>query len=158
MGEVVFLLLLGGTLGYLYTLTGSFPVSIVDKSGGAALFPVMVIGFILFCITIRIGMILFAAKREDFTIKELFQGNRLFFMAALCCYVILIPLIGYLLATLLFLAVTINGFVMKTRKEKGSSKEVLLRNLIIVAFVILITLFFTRVLGALLPTGFLGLG
>lgn len=153
MGELAFLgiLIVGGC--YLFSLTYGFAVSPFDKSGGAALFPRIVIGILLVFALARVIQLLMKKKKEKFVFSELFKGYRLFFFGSFVIYVLLLEFIGYIFASLLFLGITVNMFYRHVVGDFGPVKSIVIRNVAIVAFIILMDYFFASVLGIFLPNG-----
>lgn len=154
IGELIFLTVLEISAGFFLSRSDNFAVSIMDKSGGAGLFPTLILKFLMAVIGIRIVLILAIPenRKEDFVFLELFQGNRFFLLTMIIGYAVVVDLAGYLLSSTIFLLVTVNYFFYKVNGSFGSRKIILIRNVIIIAFAILLFLFFTRVLGAVLPT------
>ena len=157
MGEIIFLvMLLVGSL-YLFSLTGDFPISILDKSGGAALFPRIVMIFLMIVLAVRILSLFRARNREAFVFTEIFKGTRGIYFGALVLYVLLMPFLGYIIATFTFVAGLMNTFYYSVHKELGEPKAIAIRNGLVVVLVICVNFFFKEVLGVFLPVGFLGI-
>ncbi len=157
MGEIIFLAILGLFLGYLFLTTSSFPISVMDNSGGAAFFPRIVLGFLIALIIIRIISILFTREKSKFIIKEMFQGIRLFFVISLILYATILPIIGYIISTTLFLIVVVNVFYYKANETLGTTKTIIIRNVLLLTFVLSLNIFFTEILGVVLPVGIFGI-
>jgi len=155
VGEIIFLGILFLACSYLFSLTFSFQTSVLDKSGGAALFPQIVIIFLLIFLALRIILILRTKEKKPFVFLELFQGMRLFFFTALVLYIIAIKPVGYVISTIIYLLIVINVFYYSTRGNWGNPKSILIRNTCIFAFVFLMNTFFASMLKVLLPQGFL---
>ena len=141
MGELVFLALLLAVCTLFYGMSFDFKTSILDTSGGAALWPRIVIIFLVMIII------------KQFVFKELFQGSRLFFLLSLFGYVILFRYAGYLISTMLFLLITMNIFYKITRDNFGSMRSIIVRNGVAVAFVFGCNFFFAEVVHIALPQG-----
>lgn len=155
MGEIVFSGLLFLLSGYLFYLTFDFPVNILERSGGAGLFPRIVIAFLMIFLFIRIVQILCQKEKKPFVFTEMFKGTRLFYLITLTAYVALLKVLGYFICTTLFLAVMINVLYRQVQGDWGSVKIIAIRNLLIVVFAILMNLFFAKILHVLLPVGVL---
>lgn len=153
MGEIIFLGLLAVVCVVCFAMSLSFPISVMDKSGGPAFFPQVVIVFILVFLVIRLIMVLREKEKLHFVFAELFCGIRLFFFVAIVLYVVLIQSLGYVLCTLVFLLTAINVFYYKTKGGLGNIKSVVIRNLSIFVFVFGMNAFFSQVLKVILPTG-----
>lgn len=154
IGELIFLTLLEISAGYFLSMSGDFAVSMMDKSGGAGLFPAIVLKFLMVVIGIRIVLILAISenRKDEFVFLELFKGTRLFLLLTIIGYAIVVDFVGYMLSSIIFLLVTVNYFYYKVNGSFGNKKTIIVRNIIIIVFTILIFLFFTRILGAVLPT------
>lgn len=155
MGEILFLGLLILFCGYLFFLTFSFPVNILERSGGAGLFPRLVLTFLMIFLIIRIIQIVSQKQKSPFVFTEMFQGTRLFYLIALVVYVGALKILGYFICTTLFLAVMINVLYRQIKGEWGSAGTIVIRNAMIVVFVTVMNFFFAGVLHVLLPTGIL---
>lgn len=155
MGEIVFLGLFLIACCYLLFLTFSFPVNILDKSGGAGLFPRIVLLFLMVFLIIRMVQLLCRKNKEPFVFLEMFQGTRLFYLIGLAVYVAALKVVGYFICTVLFLGVTINLLYKQQKGGWGSIKAVVIRNVLIVAFVLAMNFFFAKVLHVMLPEGIL---
>lgn len=153
MGELVFLLILLILCAVCFVQTLSFPVSILDQSGGPALFPQIVLALLTLVIVIRLIQFFREKKHEHFVFRELFTGRRLFFFGSLIVYVFLFDFLGYILSTALFLVVTINYFYYVVKGNRGSVKAILVRNISAIAFSVIMYVFFANILHIMLPTG-----
>lgn len=153
MGELVFLALLLAVCTLFYGMSFDFKTSILDTSGGAALWPRIVIIFLVMIIIIRGIQVIKERDRKQFVFKELFQGSRLFFLLSLFGYVILFRYAGYLISTMLFLLITMNVFYKITRDNFGSMRSIIVRNGVAVAFVFGCNFFFAEVVHIALPQG-----
>jgi hypothetical protein len=157
MGEIIFLSFLGSIGVVLYILTYSFEINLLDKSGGAAMFPRIVIIFLLVFIIIRIIFLIIAQKRTPFVFKELFQGKKLLFVTSLAAYVILMKPLGYIICSILFLLFIVNNFYVSVHSGWGTPKQIAVRNILSILFVIGMKFFFSNVLKVFLPAGIFGI-
>ncbi len=156
MGEIVFLSVFLVISAGLYYLTGSFRISKMDHSGGAALFPRIVIILLAVCILLRIIQILKQKEKKEFVWKSLFTRGRMEFVAALVVYVLCLKPVGYLISTALFLIFVVNRFYRIEYNGWGTARGVIVRNAALIAFTIAIYLVFHRLLGVSLPRGVFG--
>lgn len=157
MGELIFLGILMVICIYFYTLTFGFAVSVLDKSGGAAVFPRFVILFLTIFLVVRIVTILRQKQKQGFVFTELFKGMRLFFFASLIVYILAMKYAGYVLSTTAFLLVTVNCFYYKTKDNWGTAKSIAVRNVLLIGFALAMNYFFSNILHIMLPAGFLHL-
>jgi len=156
MGELIFLALLLVIGISFWFMTFSFTVSPLDKSGGAGVFPRMVIILLLAFVVLRIFQVLRKKEKAHFIFLELFSGIRLFFLLSFVVYVVALNWLGYLISSILFLAITTNYFSYKTRDSFGTVKLIVLRNAGVIAFVFATYHFFDTTLHIALPRGWLG--
>lgn len=155
MGEIIFLAVFLFAAIFLYTLTGDFRISKMDTSGGAAMFPRLVILLLCICLLLRIGQIIWKKEKKGFVWKELFIKARAFFVLSLLAYVVLLKPLGYILATGLFLMVTVNRLYHYQKGSYGRAGEILLRNLLLLAFSLVMYFAFSGILSVNLPKGLL---
>lgn len=155
MGECLFLSILLAICAIAFFLTFGFKVSILDTSGGAALFPRIIILFLAVVCIIRIIQILREKEKHPFVFWELFKGYRLFFLAMMACYIFLLKPVGYILTTSIFMLVTVNVFYRETTGNMGSIKSIVIRNVLSIVFVAVLYVFFARVVHIMLPAGLL---
>lgn len=159
MGEVIFLLILWIGSFYFFTLTAGFSISVLDKSGGAALFPRLILIFLMVVIGVRIIKLLLLIKNkenEDFVFVEMFKGTRLIYVGGLTLYVVLMPILGYILSTIVFMVGMMNIFYYNVHKSLGTLKAIIIRNILAILLVIAVNIFFKNILGVYLPSGFFG--
>ncbi len=153
MGEMIFLFLLLVVCALSFRMTFDFPVSLLDKSGGASLFPRIIIIALASFIIIRIIQILIRKEKTQFIFKELFTKERGFFFISFLVYVICLNFLGYVLSTILFLSVTISVFFNITTGFYGTKKHKIRRIIAVVVFSFLMYFFFGKIINILLPTG-----
>lgn len=157
MGELIFMAIISVIAIIMYVVSGSFPVSIIDKSGGAALFPRVVVLFLLFFMLIRLWIVLKdkEAMKKTFVFFEMFSGPRLVYLLGTVAYIVAIKPLGFVITTSVYLFCMAN-FLFYKQKDSIMSMT---HNAIVLTSGILIStgmyLFFTRVLSILLPKGIL---
>lgn len=156
MGEIIFLIVLLLLGGVLFQQTFTFGVSILDQSGGPALFPRIVLAILAIAVIIRLISVLREKKHEHFVFIELFTGKRLFFFLSLILYIVTFRFLGYILSTCLFLMITCNYFYYVVKENKGTLRSIVLRNAFVVVFSVGMYFFFGNVLHIMLPAGILG--
>ncbi|MBS5300828.1 MAG: tripartite tricarboxylate transporter TctB family protein [Clostridium sp.] len=154
MGETIFLLCFCAAAIAMYGMTGNFRISKMDTSGGAAMFPRIVIILLLVFLAIRLLQIWIGKQKKPFMGRELFTGSRFFFLICFCAYVVCLKLLGYRVATYLFLLFSVNGFMKVEKGTYGTARELVVRNLILLVFVLAMYWLFGTVLSIKLPTGF----
>ncbi len=153
MGEIIFLLLFFALAIFLYTLTGDFRVSKMDTSGGAAMFPRLVIILLCICLLLRIGQIILKKEQKEFIWRELFQKARLYFVVCLLAYAVLLKPLGYIPATCLFLMAAVNRLYYIQKGTYGKPVEIAVRNLLLIGFSVAMYFAFSGVLSVNLPKG-----
>ena len=72
MGETIFLLCFCAAAIAMYGMTGNFRISKMDTSGGAAMFPRIVIILLLVFLAIRLLQIWIGKQKKPFMGRELF--------------------------------------------------------------------------------------
>lgn len=153
MGELIFLGLIAAICGVFFYLTFDFQVSLLDRSGGAAMWPRIIIAFLMIFVIIRFIQVVRTKKKEEFVFLELFRGPRLFLLAALVVYIIAFKPVGYILSTSLFLLVVVNVFYKWTKGNLGTVKSIVVRNVLLIAFVVALYFFFAEIVNIPLPVG-----
>lgn len=153
MGEIIFLLCFAVISLIMFYLTGDFRVSKMDTSGGAALFPRIVIVILLVFLAIRVIEILRSKEKKKFSGRELFTGSRLYFITGFVLYVVLLKPLGYIIATSLFLVFTVNRFYQIENGTLGTMVQIVVRNMIMIFFVLAMNWAFGTILSVMLPTG-----
>lgn len=151
MGELIFLALLMILGAVFFGMSFDFKTSALDTSGGAALWPRIVIIFLMIFLIIRAVEVFREKEKKEFVFKELFRGPRLFFLLSLAGYIILFKHLGYLLSTILFLLITVNVFYKITRDNFGSLRSIIIRNTVAVVFSVAFYFFFVKVIHIMLP-------
>lgn len=156
MGELIFMLIVAIVAIVMFFMTNSFPVSIVDQSGGAGLFPRIIILLLLFFMVVRtVRWFRDPESRSDFAFLEMFQGPRLVYLAGTVIYIVILPRLGYVLSTILFMGVMVNFFyrVQWEKKPTVKTEGIIITSIIIGT--IGMYLFFGEVLSIRLPQGIL---
>lgn len=153
MGELIFLGIVAAICGVFFYLSFDFQVSLLDRSGGAAMWPRIIIAFLLIFVIIRFIQVLREKKKGEFVFLELFRGPRFFLLASLVVYIIAFKYVGYIISTTVFLLVVVNVFYKWTKDNFGSVKSIVIRNVLLILFVIMLYYFFAEVVHILLPTG-----
>ena len=153
MGELLFLGLIMAICGVFFYLTFDFQVSLLDHSGGAAMWPRIIIASLMIFVIIRFIQVIRTKKKEEFVFFELFCGPRLFLLTALVVYIIAFKYIGYIPSTCLFLLVVVNVFYKWTTGNFGTVKSIVIRNVLIIVFVVALYYFFAEIVNIPLPKG-----
>ena len=158
MGEIILLLCFAAMSFAMLVMAKDFRVSKMDSSGGAAMFPRIVIILLLIFIAVRIVQILLKKEKRPFAGRELFTGSRFFFVLCLVGYVLLLKPLGYILSTSLFLILAVNRFYRIERGTNGSPAAIAARNVLLVLFVLAMNWAFGSILSVRLPAGLLAIG
>jgi putative tricarboxylic transport membrane protein len=156
MGEIIFLVFLLITGGVMFYSTYDFRTSLLDTSGGPALFPRIVLIFLLLMLVIRIVQILCSKEKKQFAFLEIFKGSRLFFILSLGVYIVLIKPLGFILSTVLFMSVLILGFRYSMSKSVGKPGSVAIAIGFSAVYAVLMYVLFAKILNIFLPAGLLG--
>lgn len=155
MGELIFLGLIAVICGVFFYLSFDFQVSLLDRSGGAALWPRIIILFLMVFVIIRFVQVLRTKKKEEFVFLELFKGPRFFLLVCLVAYIIAFKYVGYIISTSLFLVVVVNVFYKWTKDDFGTVKSIIFRSVLLILFVIALNYFFAEIVNIPLPAGIL---
>lgn len=156
MGEIVFLGIVSLIAIMMFVVSYQFPTSIIDKSGGAALFPRIVIGFLLLFIVIRTFILLRDKSiKEKFIFIEIFTGTRLIYLISTVIYIIGISYLGFIVSTLLYLLGIINYFYYLQNNGKPTLKKEIVIVCSVFIGTFLMYFFFGNILNILLPKGIL---
>lgn len=158
MGELIFNALLAIMGVVLYVMTYSFPVSKFDKSGGAAMYPRIVIIALMILLIIRTVQILRSdeEKKRKFIFFEMFQGSRLIYVLVTLAYFLLVKRVGFIIMTIVYLIGTILYFYTLQEEKKPSAKVVAIVVAAVIPSTILLDYLFCEILGVLLPAGLIG--
>lgn len=156
MGELIFMLIVAVTAIALFINTYSFPVSIIDQSGGAGLFPRIVIILLLFFMTVRtVRWFINPETRRKFVFVEMFQGTRLIYLIGTVLYIAILPFLGYVLSTILFMGTMVNYFysVQWNKRPSVGTESIIMIGILIGT--IGLYFFFGEILNIRLPQGIL---
>ena len=156
MGEIIFLVFLLISGGVMFWSTFSFRTNPLDTSGGPAIFPQIVLAFLMLMVVIRIVEILCSKEKKPFAFVEMFKGSRLFFLVSLGVYIFLIKPLGFIVSTVLFMTVVILGFRYSMSKSVGKPGSVAIAVGASAAYAVLMYVLFAKVLSIFLPAGILG--
>lgn len=158
MGELIFNVLLAAAGVILYVMTYSFPTSIFDKSGGAGMYPRIVIIALMILLVIRSLQILRSPeeKQRKFIFFEMFQGPRLIYILATFAYFLLVKRIGFILCTIVYLIGMILYLCALQEQKRPSRKTAAIVAAAVIPSVAALDWLFCEVMGVLLPAGILG--
>jgi putative tricarboxylic transport membrane protein len=157
MGEILFMAVLAIIAIGMFVMTYDFPISIIDKSGGAALFPRIMIVLLLFFLVIRFIAII-KTKREGrpkFVFIEIFQGPRLVYLLTTLAFIIVLNFLGFILSAILYLLILVNYFYYIQNDKKPSLKTEIVVVVCVIAGIVGLEYFFGDVLNIMLPEGIL---
>lgn len=157
MGELIFLALLLAVCGLMFVMTLGFPLVQMDLSGGARMFPQIILGFIAGLILIRMAAIIIGKKKTPFVFLEIFRGPRLFFISTLLACILAMRWLGFMIAVSAFLVSNVNFNYRAVRGNFGGAKAVIARSVPMAALVVALYFIFTKALTVLLPAGILGI-
>lgn len=156
MGELLFLAVVSAAAVIMFFMTFQFPSSILDQSGGAGLFPRIIVVMLLACILLRLFQYRKRPEtRKHFVFLEMFQGLRLGYIVMTGVYIALMAPLGYVISTIAYMMVLINFFYYAQMEHKPSVKTETMIAVGIVAGTVGIYWFFGSVLHVMLPVGLL---
>ena len=159
MGEVLFMGLTSVFAVVLFFLTKGFPVSIVDRSGGAALFPRIGIVLLIFFIAIRTFIVLKdqTQRKQPFIFLEIFTGPRLVYLLSVVMYIVLLKPIGFILMTILFLWGMAWYLHFQQKKWLMTIRHSIVLLVVVIVLSISIYILFKELLNVMLPQGIITL-
>ena len=155
MGEVIFLAIIAGLAGLYYYQATGYRMPKLDNSGGPAVFPKFVCIALICLILIRIIIIISKKEKKHFSFFELFKGSTGILFIGFIVYVLAIKVLGFVIASFLFLTIVGSGLRYAKLNSFGNAKTIVLQEILFIAFPILLYYFFTRVLYIALPAGLL---
>lgn len=159
MGELIFMALtmLVSVLGFIQSF--SWPVIPDDTSGGAALTPRIILVGLFICCLIRCIELLRnkEALRKQFVFLDLFYSHRGFFLLFMVLYAASIQFLGFLIATILFLNLTVNVMYYFAKGNLGKPAFIAVRTVCLCAAAVGTAWFFGSVLRIMVPTGIFGI-
>jgi hypothetical protein len=155
MGEIVFLLILGGIAGFCYIETFTYIKPLIDTSGGPTIYPRIVFGVLFVFIVIRVIQIVRMKVKPNFTLITIFKGVSGIFLGISVLAVIAINFLGYILTSSLYLIATTHYMYYQYHHTIGRPIHIALRCAICFAGVIMLKLFFGSLLHIQLPSGIL---
>ena len=159
MGEVIFMgfLVLIGVLGLGESFT--WKVMADDNSGGAAFWPRIIMVALIICCVIRIVQILRdpEQKKAKFVFLDLFHGHRGVFLLATVLYAVGIQVLGFLIATVLFLNIIVNLMYYFTKGNLGKPLNIVIRTICLCAAAYGVYYFFGSILHIMVPIGIFGI-
>ena len=158
MGEIIFLgfFILLCALGFGESFT--WIVTENDTSGGAAFWPRIIMAALAICCVLRI-MILRdqEALRAKFVFLDLFYSHRGFFLLAFVLYAVGIQVLGFLIATILFLNIACNVMRYFAKGDLGKPKFIAVRTVSLCVASFAVYYFFNDILRIMVPTGIFGI-
>ncbi|MBS6646102.1 MAG: tripartite tricarboxylate transporter TctB family protein [Clostridiaceae bacterium] len=156
MGELVFLAVVSAAAVIMFIMTFQFPSSILDQSGGAGLFPRIVVVMLLACVLIRLCQYLRKPEtRKHFVFLEMFQGLRLVYIVMTGVYIAVMAPLGYIISTVAYMLALINFFYYAQVEHRPSVRSEAVIAVGVVAGTVGMYWFFGSVLHVMLPPGLL---
>ena len=159
MGEIIFLgfFILLCALGFGESFT--WIVTENDTSGGAAFWPRIIMAALVICCVLRIIMILRdqEALRAKVVFLDLFYSHRGFFLLAFVLYAVGIQVLGFLIATILFLNIACNVMRYFAKGDLGKPKFIAVRTVSLCVASFAVYYFFNDILRIMVPTGIFGI-
>lgn len=159
MGEIIFLVffIVLCLLGFGESTT--WKVLENDTSGGPAFWPRIIMAALILCCVIRIIMILRDKEefRKKFVFLDLFYGHRGVFLLALVLYAAGIAVLGFLIATILFLNIIVSVMYYFARGTLGKPVFIAVRTVCLCAAAFGVYYFFDSILRIMVPTGIFGI-
>lgn len=160
MGEIIFIGILSVIGLAMFGASFFFQASLIDKSGGPALFPRIIIVALLVLLLVRAIQILRSKKQRatHFAFAEMFQGARLVFLILFFLYAITITTLGFVVSSTLFLIAAILFLYKQQYNKKMPVKKIILCCLCCGVGVFAVNYCFVNFFNVVLPSGILGIG
>lgn len=155
MGEIVFLVLLSGVAVVYLVEAFGYPMPKFEVSGGPAIYPKMILIIFLILVFVRLIQIITTKEKVKFVFIDLFTGTRGVFWISFLIYALTVKTIGYLIATIVFLIGMTEYFYYKKTNSFGTIRQIGLRTIGLIGFVVLLYWFFAVTMNVLLPKGVL---
>ncbi len=158
MGELIFMAILIVVGVAMFIMTYDFPIATLDTSGGASMFPRVVVIIMCVLVAIRIIQILHTKKedRKPFAFLEIFKGNTLVYVLSTTLYFVLAPTLGFIISSTIYM-IGIIIFFHKIQYDKlPSIKKSVIISAITIAAIVGLNYVFSDVLNVLLPVGLIG--
>lgn len=158
MGEIAFMAVLALVGIVMFAMTADFPTSVIDKSGGPAMFPRLVICLLLAVMVVRTIKILRnkSLLKQRFVCADLFKGSSLTYLCLFVGYAAFITTLGFVATSSLFLVVAIPYLYRRQDGKWPAPGRILAIAVLSVAGVVALNYLFTSVLDVILPTGLWG--
>ncbi len=159
MGEVIFSGVVAVIAVVLFINSATFPESIIDQTGGAALFPRIIIILLLVTLAVRVVIILRDKEEREkpFAFIDFFKGRRLVFFLLFIGYTLVMTTLGFFLSSSIFLAIAI-PFLYKLQHGKFMSvKRLVISTVISTSMVFALYYIFVNYFNVILPSGILGI-
>jgi hypothetical protein len=158
MGELVFLSIIFLIGIVMFVMTSWFPESIIDHSGGPALFPRAVIAVLLCCLAIRIVQVLQTPKekRKPFAFLEIFKGPSMIFILATILSFVVMHWLGFIISMGLYVPSLMLYYYRLQYGKKPTKKLVAIVIIFSIGGIVLFDYLFCNMLHVLLPKGLIG--
>lgn len=152
-GEIVALLLLACTgVAYLVETFG-YRVSRFERTGGPGVYPRIILYCLFFFIVLRMAQILWERKNRAFVFFDLFHGSKGVFFFTFVLYIFLMPYLGYILSTTLYLVFASCFLTYLKEGSLGAKPRLILRSLFFFGTTMGIYWFFVLFLDVAVPAG-----
>ncbi len=155
MGEIASLLALACVGAVYYAETLGYAVSRFERTGGPAVYPKMVLACLFVFIALRICRIVRERKPRPFVFLNLFRGARGKFFLMFAAYILLMPHLGYIVATAGYLTASCALLTRLKEGAPGPPGRFALRALFFLAVTMGLYWFFATLLNVGVPEGVL---
>ena len=158
MGELFFMACIAAVCIAMFVMTGNFPVSVIDDSGGPALFPRIVIVFLIAVMAVRAAAVARDRKllAQKFVFFSLFRGNSLIYLLLFVGYAVTMPFFGFVAGTALFLIASMAFLYSRQNGKTPGFHAALLIAAGSVAGTLAVHYAFSSLLNIVLPVGVWG--
>jgi hypothetical protein len=157
VGELIFMAVVAVISVIMFVMSFFFQTSLIDQSGGPALFPRIVIILLLFFMIMRAVSVIRSqeALKKKFVFFEMFHGSRLFFILLFLGYACVVQTLGFAISSSLFAIIAITYLHKKQYGRNITLKKGAVLYSTVVLSIFALYFVFTRYFSILLPSGFI---
>ncbi|MDE7014658.1 MAG: tripartite tricarboxylate transporter TctB family protein [Kineothrix sp.] len=157
MGELIFLGILAIIGVIMFGMSFGFQTSLLDKSGGPALYPRIVIVVLVIFLVVRCVMIIRSQEelKKKFHFLEILQGSRLIYLLLLLGYAVIIKPLGFVISSVIFAVIAVTFLHKKQYGTFITGKKAAVLYPIMILSIVALYYVFTNYFNVLLPGGIL---
>ena len=153
LGEIIALLLLAGTGVAYFMETYGYRISRFERTGGPGVYPRAILTCLFIFILLRVVQILLSKENRAFVFFNLFWGKKGTFFGMFVLYILLMPFLGYIVATTAYLVAASTYLSYIKEGNLGSRRRLLVRSACFLGATFGIYQFFVVLLDVAVPSG-----